>query len=330
MGSDPEGSRDDGDGDGGGTGDRVLVLNPVSGGGDHVDDVVELATGRGFEIRKTEEAGDAKRLARDAAADASLVAAAGGDGTVNGVANGIAAAGELETTTLGVVPVGTGNNFAANIGIEGLEHSFAVIDEGRRRRIDLGVADERAFVNSCVGGVTAEASGETSSESKAELGVLAYVKETLDAIGSFDALPLRVQTAEGPNGEAARMWEGNALFVLVGNCRRFTGARTAQADVEDGLFEVTIVADAPATELLSGAALEALGLFDRDSDNIVRRRTPSLTIESRDDAVGYSLDGEMLETERLDLETDASALEVAVGDAYRSNPDDGGRWPFRA
>ncbi|AEH38250.1 diacylglycerol/lipid kinase family protein [Halopiger xanaduensis] len=328
MDSDDAGMRDDGDG----TGDRVLVLNPVSGSGDHVDDVVELAANRGFEIRRTEEAGDAKRFARDAAPDASLVAAAGGDGTVNGVANGIAAADELETTTLGVVPAGTGNNFASNIGIEGLEHSFAVIDEGRRREIDLGIANERAFVNSCVGGVTAEASSETSTESKAELGVLAYVKETVDTIGSFDALPLRVKTAEGPNGEAAQMWEGDALFVLVGNCRRFTGARTAQADVEDGLFEVTIVADAAATELLGGAALEALeGLFDRDSGSIVRRRTPSLALESRDEAVEYSLDGEMLETEHLTLETDPNALTVAVGDGYQSDPDnDDGRWPFRA
>ncbi|MFD1565746.1 diacylglycerol kinase family lipid kinase, partial [Haloarchaeobius amylolyticus] len=51
-------------------GDRVLVLNPVSGDGNHVDDVVELGTEHGFDIQKTTESGDAKRVARERAPDA--------------------------------------------------------------------------------------------------------------------------------------------------------------------------------------------------------------------------------------------------------------------
>ncbi len=312
-----------------GADDRVLVLNPVSGSQDHVDDVVELAGDHGFAVRKTEEGGDAERFAREAVPDADLVAAVGGDGTVNEVINGIVAADALESTTVGVIPAGTGNNFAANIGIEGVEHGFEVIEHGRRQQIDLGAANDRAFVNSCIGGITAEASSETTTESKKELGVLAYVKNTFDTVDGFDSLPLRVETAAGPNGETARNWEGEALFVLIGNCRRFTGARTAQANVEDGLLEVTIVEDAATTDLIGSAALE--GLFGRESEHIVRRRAPSLAIESRRSSVEYSLDGEMLETESLSLETTASALEVTVGERYRSNPDEAGEtWPFNA
>jgi len=301
-------------------GDRVLVLNPVSGDGDHVDDVVELGTEHGFDVRKTTESSDAKRFARERAPDADVIAAAGGDGTVNEVVNGVAAADALETTTVAVVPTGTGNNFATNVGIQGIEHAFTVIETGDRRTIDIGVANDRRFVNSCVGGITAEASSETASERKAELGVLAYVANTLETIGEFDSLPLRVKTAAGSDGERTRAWEGDALLVLIGNCRRFTGARTAQADVEDGRFEVTIVADASPTDLLKSAALE--GLLDRDSEHIVQRRTPSLTIESRRDSIAYSLDGEMLETELLRLETNPQSLRLAVGDGYQPNPDE--------
>ncbi|SEQ94952.1 diacylglycerol/lipid kinase family protein [Natrinema salaciae] len=308
------------------TSDRVLVLNPVSGNGNHVDDVATLAGDHGFDIRRTEEAGDATRLAREAAPDADLVAAAGGDGTLNAVVNGVAAADALETTTVAVVPAGTGNNFAANVGIEGIEHAFTVIEAGRRRSIDIGTANDRLFVNSCVGGITAEASSETTTESKAELGVLAYVKNTVETVGEFDSLPLRVETASAPDGERARAWEGEALFVLIGNCRRFTGARTAQANVEDGLLEVTIVEDAATANLVGGAALE--GLLGRDSAHIIRRRAPSLTIESRGDSVEYSLDGEMLETETLRLETAVQRLTIPVGDGYRPDPDDGDRWPL--
>ncbi|QCC58389.1 diacylglycerol kinase family lipid kinase [Natrinema thermotolerans] len=310
--------------DDGRSSDRVLVCNPVSGSGDHVDTVAALADRHGFAIRTTEEAGDATRLAHEAAPDADLVAAAGGDGTLNAVVNGVAAADALGSTTVAVVPAGTGNNFATNVGIRGIEHAFSVIEEGRRREIDVGWANDRTFVNSCVGGITAEASSETTPESKAELGVLAYVKNTIETVGEFDSLPLRVETAAGPNGERARAWEGEAMFVLIGNCRRFTGARTAQADVEDGLLEVTIVEDAATTDLLSGAALE--GLFGGDSTHIVRRRTPTLSIESRGDAVEYSLDGETLETERLRLETEPGALTIPVGETYRPDPDGGELW----
>lgn len=308
------------------TSDRVLVLNPVSGSGDHVDDVVELAADHGFEIRRTEQGGDATRFAREAAPEAALVAAAGGDGTLNAVVNGVAAANALETTTVAVVPAGTGNNFATNVGIRGLEHAFTVIEDGRRRAIDVAMANGRRFVNSCVGGITAEASSDTTTESKADLGVLAYVKNTIETVGEFDSLPLRVETAAGPNGETAQSWEGEALFVLIGNCRRFTGARTAQANVEDGLLEVTIVEDAATTDLLGGAALE--GLLGQDSTHIVRRRTPSLAIDSRADSIEYSLDGEILETETVRIETDPGALTLPVGDGYRPDPDDEERWPI--
>ncbi|AHG01311.1 diacylglycerol kinase (plasmid) [Halostagnicola larsenii XH-48] len=302
--------------------DRVFVLNPVSGSQDHVDDVVKLAADYGFEVLTTEESGDATRFARRAAPDVDLVAAVGGDGTVNEVVNGIVEADALESTTVGVVPTGTGNNFATNIGIEGIEHAFEVIDDGRRRTIDLGLANDCAFVNSCIGGVTAEASSDTSSETKRDLGVLAYVKNTLESAQEFDSLPLRVETAAEPDGEFERAWEGEALFVLVGNCRRFTGSRTAQAHVEDGLLEVTIVEDAAIPDLLGGAFLE--GLFARDSTHIIRRRTPSLTIEHREHAVEYSLDGEMLETEHLELDVNPTALEIAVGEGYQPNPDEEG------
>ncbi|MFC6717031.1 diacylglycerol/lipid kinase family protein [Natrialbaceae archaeon GCM10025810] len=301
---------------------RVLVVNPTAGSEDHVAEVTHRGRDHGFEVRETEEAGDAKRFARQAAADADLVAAAGGDGTINQVVNGVVASGELESTTVAVVPAGTGNNFASNVGIEGLGHAFDVIETGERRRLDLGVANDRAFVNSCVGGITAEASGSTSPEEKRRLGVLAYVMSTLEMVRSFEPLSLRVKTAGGPDGDEPDTWEGNAALVLIGNCRRFTGPRRVQANVEDGLFEVTIVEHLP-SGLANGGTLERL--FGRSTDSsasIVRRLTPSLTIESLGDSpVAYSLDGEILEARHLSVETDPGALTVPVGPGYET-PDE--------
>lgn len=293
---------------------RVLVCNPTSGSGDHLDRTVELAGEYGFDVRTTDRAGHARELATEVAPDVDIVAAAGGDGTVNEVVNGIVDADALEETTLGVVPAGTGNNFASNLGIEGLAHAFQVIETGDRRTIDLGLTNERSFVNSCVSGITAEASGATTSSDKGQFGVLAYVVSTVGAMTDFDPIPLRVELSGDDQ------WVGDAIFVMVGNCRRFTTARRAQANVEDGRFEVTIVEQAPTPGLVGEAALEQL--FGRDTDHIVRRRTPSLTVDHRDgESVEYSLDGEMLTADALTMKTRQGALTVAVGDRYRPNPE---------
>ncbi|WP_293027034.1 diacylglycerol kinase family protein [Natronococcus sp.] len=307
--------------------DHVVICNPVSGTEAHLERVRTLARERGFSVRITEGEGDGVRFAREAGADgAELVVASGGDGTINEVVNGLAEAEALERTTLAVVPTGTGNNFASNLGIDDVEAAFDAIDTGRRRRIDLGTANGRAFVNSCVGGLTAEASGATTPDEKRRLGVLAYVGRALETISSFDSLPIRATLENGPDDGGAstrRTWTGEVMLVLVGNCRRFGGTRRAQANVEDGLFEVTIVERAPATDLVGEAALS--GLFERGERHIVRHRVPSLTLESlRSEPIEYSLDGEMLDAETLELETAANTLEVVVGDGYRPDPDAAG------
>ncbi|AGB36634.1 diacylglycerol/lipid kinase family protein [Natronococcus occultus] len=303
---------------------HVVVCNPASGTEDHVDQVRALARERDFVVRITEQEGDAVRFAREAAADgAELVVASGGDGTINEVVNGVLEADAFAETTLAVVPTGTGNNFASNVGVDSVESAFEAIDTGRRRRIDLGTANGRAFVNSCVGGLTAEASAATTPSEKRRFGVLAYVGRTLETITSFDSLPIRATLDPKPEdcgGSSRRTWTGEAMLVLVGNCRRFGGTGHTQAHVEDGLFEVTIVENASTTDLVGEAALARV--FERDERRIVRHRVPSLTLESlRDEPIEYSLDGEMLAAETLSLETTATTLEVVVGDRYRPDPD---------
>jgi YegS/Rv2252/BmrU family lipid kinase len=304
--------------------EHVVICNPVSGTEDHADRVRTLARTRGFAVRVTDDEGDTVRFAREAgAAGADLVVAAGGEGAINEVVNGLREAGALERTTLAVVPTGTGNNFASNVGIDDVEAAFEAIDTGRRRRIDLGTANGRTFVNSCVGGLTAEASGSTTPEEKRWFGVLAYIGRGLETVSSFDSLPIRARLdaeSDGDEAGANQTWTGEAMFVMVGNCRRFSRSRRAQANVEDGLFEVTIVERAPATDLVGEAALARL--FEREERHIVRRRVPSLTLESRrDEPIEYSLDGEMLAAETLSLETVPGALEVVVGERYRPDPD---------
>ncbi len=301
------------------TGDRVVVLNPVSGDADHADRVRDLARERGYRVVETTEAHGGRKRAREVADDVAVVVAAGGDGTVNQVVHGLADADALDRVAFGVVPCGTGNSFATNVGVTGVEQAFDVLDAGRVRRIDLGVASgddgvERLFVNSCVGGLTAEASGSTSDALKERIGVLAYVLTTLRLLGEFDGIPLRVTDPDGDT-----LWEGEAALALVGNARGFGPERTSQADVEDGLFEVAIVESVPSAELLEEAAVYRL--FGSESDHVTRLHASAIEmgVESAD-PVKFSFDGELASYRRLDAVVRERALAVHVGDGYEPHP----------
>ena len=296
--------------------DRVLILNPTAGSGDEADRIRELADQHGLVVRETEEAGDAIELAREAAPDASLVAAAGGDGTINEVVRGLDEAEALGSTTLGIVPAGTGNNFAGNVGITDVEEAFDVLDDGEVRRIDVGMADGRPFTNSCIGGLTAEASAETTPESKSRFGVLAYVLATLRTAVEFDGLPLHIET----EGSGAEDWSGDAAFVLIGNGRRFPAEGRSQADLEDGLLDVTVIEDRPTFDLVGEAAISRL--LGAETENIVRFRAERLSVSVLGGETGsFSLDGEMVSTDDLDVSVRERALDLLVGEGYEPHPD---------
>lgn len=285
--------------------------------------VRDLARDHGFEIRETERAGDAVRLAQSAAAEgADLIAACGGDGTVNEVVHGLYRAEAFGDATVGVIPGGTGNNFAGNIGVEGIDHAFEVMETGERRRVDLGTAaaggegDERVFVNSCVAGFTAEASADTTSELKGRWGTVAYVLTTLRTIADFEGMRLHVETDDA----FAQSWTGDAVSVLIGNGRRFPAEGRTQADMEDGLLDVTIVEERPTIDLVGEAAAQRL--FGGETENIRRLKTPSVDLTViADEPVRFSLDGEMIEASELSVGTVAGAFELCVGEAYDPDPD---------
>ena len=300
--------------------DTVIIQNPQSGSGDHADAVRDRAELVGYALERTENAGDALSLSREAAeAGVSTIVAAGGDGTVNEVVHGIDQAEAFADVTLGVLPLGTGNNFAEQIGITDLDGAFAVLEDGDRRRIDLGRADDRLFVNSCVAGLTANSSSETSSDMKNRIGTLAYVITTLRSMSDFESLPLTIDGAESESGTSA--WTGEALSVLVGNGRRFTTEGGEQANMEDGRFDVTVIKDAPALDLMGDRVVERL--FGRGSPHIDRFQTSSLTITiDTPETIRFSLDGEIIQRKRLSLDIQPRTLAVAVGDAYDPSPDE--------
>ncbi len=293
--------------------DTVVVLNPVSGDGDH-DDLRRRVREAGYDLVETREGGDATRLAVAAAgAGIDRVVAAGGDGTLNGVVQGLFEADALDDVVFGVLPAGTGNNFAGNVGVGDLPSAFEALASDRVRRLDLGTDGERVFLNSCVGGLTAEASGATTAEMKARYGVLAYVLATLRTAVEFESLPLSVSAFDATGDEEA--WSGEAMFLLVGNARHFPLEGPTAADAEDGRLDVTLIEREPARELVEEAAL--VRLFGEEADAVTRLQTAALEVDVRDGRqTTFSFDGEMESASRLSLGVEHCALAIHVGADY--------------
>lgn len=293
----------------------IVIRNPNSGDGRRSQQARDIALERGYEILDSKSGAHATELATEAAERTETVVACGGDGTLNRTVQGVLAADCLNDISFGVVPAGTGNDFADNIGIHGIRHAFDVLETGEERRLDLGMANGSPFLNSCVAGLTAESSSQTPSSLKRRLGVLAYVLTTLSIARNFEGLTLRVSV--GPDGD---VWSGDALMLLIGNGRQFPGERMRQANMEDGLLNVVIIQDAPAFEYLSRGVADRL--LRRKASHLTRTKASQLHVTHKDGPLLFSLDGEIVAGNELMAESRPQAMQFFVGPRYDPTPSE--------
>jgi YegS/Rv2252/BmrU family lipid kinase len=298
--------------------DRRLILNPTSGGGAHVERVRDLAEENDFPVVETERAGHGTDLAEEAAADGvETLAVCGGDGTLHEVVQGLVRADALDSVTLCVVPAGTENFFARDLGITDLESGFAVAESGETRRLDLGVAGEEPFVLSAIAGLPADASAAATHERKNSLGPVAFVVAGIEETLDFDGLRVEIDAVRDDGTEI--QWVGEAEAVLVGNARKFA-EEGGQADAEDGLLEVTVIESLPPHDALVEYVEQRL--FQWKTDHVSEVHAQRLDFESLDgESVAFSLDGEIREFEQVTLDARQDALEVKVGEDYDPNPE---------
>jgi YegS/Rv2252/BmrU family lipid kinase len=235
----------------------MVVLNPYAGRGaaGRARPQLEAAlrqAGVRFELVETRAAGEAMALAAAAHMDGyEVVAAAGGDGTVNEVLNGLAEATATDQpiAKLALLPVGTGNDLATMLGLPGeLSAAAAVIAAGRTRRIDVGCATlvspagtvVRYFDNNMGLGFEAQVTLESYGIHRLA-GTLRYVVAALRALRSFPIHSVKVSW-ERPDG----VWEERSqptLLISVGNSARTGGVfyMTPDAQLDDGLLDVGVV-----------------------------------------------------------------------------------------
>jgi diacylglycerol kinase (ATP) len=262
--------------------DTAIILNPRARS-ERADALVEelhqLAPEA--EIFLTTMAGDARRLAAEAVTEGFRnVVAAGGDGTVNEVVNGLAGS----SVNLGVLPVGTMNVFAKEHGLPaGLAAAWAIIQEGRIREIDLAAANGAHFIQLAGIGLDAQIVKETPWESKKTLGPMSYLLSAA-AIAVRTPPTIVVEAADGVH-------EG--CFVLVGN-GRYYGMKLVlfpEARPDDGLLDILIFKNLGYLDIARYLGGVLLGKHTALSD-VSYFQSPAVQIHSAE-AVPIEVDGEL-------------------------------------
>lgn len=291
-----------------------LILNGKSAGDDDLRAAVQTLreTGTALDVRVTWEDGDAERYVAEAIADGvDTVIAAGGDGTLSEVATTLAHRDATADAlpSLGLVPLGTANDFATAAGIpDGPRAALQLVREVAAAPLDLLRIDADDGIHWCAnlasGGFGTEVTVETDEGLKKMLGGLAYLITGIARLGRIDPLQARLR---GPDFA----WEGDLIALGIGNGRQAGGGQALCPDalVDDGQLDLTIVPD------LSGDVAATVGTLIKEGkhaalDRVATRiRLPWVELAS-DEPLTLNLDGEPVASRRFRVDCVAGRVRM--------------------
>jgi YegS/Rv2252/BmrU family lipid kinase len=287
-----------------------LIVNPSSGA-DRAAEMVPLMRSRLgtlFEdlivtiTKSAEDLSDA--AARTVAERCAALYVAGGDGTLNGALRGLLDASGPAAVPIGIIPFGTGNDFSKALGLG--DEPEAALDRLMDARViaaDVGVMNDRPFINTSAGGLIAEASGGATPGLKDIAGKVAYLIGGARALFTTGPLSARLLVAQngGPADEPIDLLPaGHAAVQMFAVCNApFIGGGYAivpDALIDDGLLDVIVVPQMPLVELLSTLQrIAASG--DPGSRDVLSFRKSAFDLVF-DRRARVNVDGEVLEAER--------------------------------
>lgn len=288
----------------------VIICNPGAGSVDEVEPLLDrLRQVSSAAVMQTHDPGDATRLARKAVREGcEMIVAAGGDGTLNEVINGIAE--HAPEVRVGLLPLGTGNDFARMLDLpSSVEDCLEVLAAGNTRQIDLVrvTSDEvRYFVNVSTGGFSGTVGEKLTPEIKKSWGPLAYVRCAAEALPELRAYRTRIVLDD------TTVLDLDLYNAIVANGRYVAGGTMVapEAAIDDGLLDVVLVLEAPAANIAVVAAQLMIGKH-LGSDTIVFRRAAKVAVHSSP-GMWFNVDGELVGNAPAVFEVLPRALQFVV------------------
>lgn len=267
-----------------------IIYNPTAGRETfrkHLGEVLEKLEIAGYETscHSTTAEGDATTAAEDAVKRGfDLVVAAGGDGTLNEVVAGISPF--EKRPKIGLIPMGTTNDFARALQIpRGIDEALDIIIQGDTIPVDVGVMNDRHFINIAGGGRLTELTYDVPSRLKGMIGQLAYYLKGIEMLPSIHSSPMRIEY----DGE---VYDDEAMLFLVGLTNSVGGFEklAPNSSLNDGKFTLLILKKCNIAEFIRIVTLAIRGEHLEDP-LVISTKAEKITVTSSEKVL-LNLDGE--------------------------------------
>ncbi len=287
-----------------------VILNPTAGSAENTDKLQgRLSRLAGCDIQITSQPGDAEKFALAAAANGcELIVAAGGDGTLNEVINGIAE--RNSEVRVGLVALGTGNDFARSIDLpSNVDDCLDVIAAGYTQAIDMvRVTSDRVryFINVSAGGFSGIVDEKLTPEIKQTWGPLAYLRSAAAAFSELRAYETTIVLDD------AERLSVSLYNVIIGNGRYVAGGIPVapEALLNDGVFDIILIPQTPTTDL-PVLVTQILRGKHLSNETVIYRRAAKVAVRSNP-GMWFNVDGELVGNEPATFEIMAGAVQFVV------------------
>ena len=297
--------------------ETLIIWNPNAGSVDKAQEIRErLQNRRVTEIYDPVSAEDAQTKVRIACErGAKLIVAAGGDGTINSVINGLAEA--PADVVMGVLPLGTANDWCVSLGIPNdINLAWESLEEGEVRPLDVVELDTESqsirFANIATGGNSHRVTEAITAEMKQRWGAMCYVRGAVSIVNDLQSFEATISLDGGPP-QSFSIWN-----LLVANGRTSAGRVEVapRAQLDDGLLDVVIIQAGTFVDL---ADLSVRYIFADyiASDQVVYRQAREITLRSQPPLM-FSLDGDLVHEQPISFRCLPKAINVIVGQEFQS------------
>jgi diacylglycerol kinase (ATP) len=240
-----------------------------------------------------------------------MVIAAGGDGTINSVINGMAEA--AEDVVLGVLPMGTANDWCASLGVpDNLYDALDLIRRAEPRAIDVAEltteSQVKRFANIATGGNSHRVTESITSEQKQTWGAMCYLLSGLSVLGDLSSFNTTIKWADGST-TSVPVWN---LIVANGQTSAGRIKIAPHAKLDDGLLDIVIIEEGTLVDI---ASLAGLYFFDEyiSSGKVIYRQAKAIEIRS-EPTIKFSIDGDLVDEEPVRFEVAPRGILTIVGE----------------
>lgn len=268
----------------------LFVFNPKSGKGKikaNLLDIIDVFNKSKYEviIYATQRPKDAYEKARDYANKVDLIVCSGGDGTLDEVVTGVM---EVQSSVpIGYIPAGSTNDFANSLFMpKNMVEAANMIMSEELYRCDIGRFNQQIFAYVAAFGLFTDVSYETDQDLKNILGHVAYLLEGMKRLFDIKSFHMKIKSDEIEV-------EDDFIYGMITNSRSVGGFKNLtgkNVDMDDGLFEVTLIA-LPKNPIELQEIITALVMAEDNTEMVHSFKTRKITFEA-EDAVSWTLDGE--------------------------------------